>query len=141
MFYKSIISLLLASFTLTSCAPIMHPVAITTQPEGAAIYVDNCYCGETPQRVLMRKDRCHDIWLVKEGCEAEYIEVNPLPTGTEGLGVCIAIMGVLMGLSTGDPCGAFVCSALGIATGAAVAKTGVNDHMEDYLHVDLIQAQ
>ncbi|MFV1884341.1 MAG: PEGA domain-containing protein [Balneola sp.] len=100
MIQKSILSAL-AFLLITNCATITKgtnaEIRVSSEPEGAEIYINNILKGETPTTLTLSRKTDHVLEFRKEGYESMFIEVNrKFDVGTSVFGN--AIFGGLIGL-------------------------------------------
>lgn len=154
--FKIVSIFIILSLNCLSCATIMHgtrqDVLINSLPTGADIYVNNQFCGQTPQTVSMKRKYRQHIYLFKEGYEPYYCSLKPkygaTTTGNCGyigagtaVGVCVSLaawgsepFGIILLGATGGLLG-IACAAGGFAcdliSGAAYSlPASVNAHLQ-----------
>lgn len=137
--YKLISSLLCISLVTSSCSSIcrgtMQDIAISSNPDNAEVYVDDQFCGYTPQVVSISKKHSHHVLLYKPGFQEEHYFLNPsyspmlagnliFPAAGAGIG---AIVGLCLAHGTGPYVGVamLICAGFGAIVGTGVAAGGI----------------
>lgn len=79
--YINIFLIVIICFGLTSCGTIWRgttqQIMLTSTPPKADIYIDDYYCGQTPQAVLLTRKNSHQIMFTKEGYQAQGYVLDP----------------------------------------------------------------
>lgn len=147
-FHKCIAIILFIS--LTSCGTMMRGgsqnVSITSEPSGADVMVDGKYYGQTPQHVLLKRNRSHTVTLAKEGYHTENYQlatrVSPIfMTANVGMGGLVYVTGMAVSfLSMGGLAPAAILAGSLAASGGGIGidlATGGAYSMPKGLHGQL----
>ena len=103
---KSSLTLLLFT-ALTGCAtllgPTTHPLAITSEPHGAEVYVNGFKMGNTPVELSLKADKSYTIEFRKPGYETVTRIVNTkVGAGWVILDVICGLVPVIIDAATGS---------------------------------------
>lgn len=138
------ILVVLMCLVLTSCGTLFRgttqPVTFTSTPSEADIFIDEYYCGKTPQTFLLKRKYPHQIWLVQEGREPQYYTLDPqlnfIVVGNAlyipiGAGVGAGVGAIIAAICSGDSLIGIVIPAFGIVGAgvgvvAALVGTGID---------------
>ena len=76
----TITSILTLTILITGCAtlfaPKTHPLAVSSEPHGAEVYVNGFKMGTTPVKLSLKADKSYTIEFRKEGYESVARVVN-----------------------------------------------------------------
>lgn len=77
---KMILTALIATITLTSCASIVNgptqKIPVNSYPHGATVNVDGCVRGQTPTVVEVSRKRDHTLSLYKPGYQQRNVHLK-----------------------------------------------------------------
>ena len=102
----SITSILAITILVTSCAtlfaPKTHPLAVSSDPHGADVYVNGFKMGKTPIELNLKADKSYAIEYRKEGYESITRVVNTkVGAGWVVLDVVTGFIPVIIDAATG----------------------------------------
>lgn len=102
-----ILCLVLGGVTLTGCATLFgkksHPLAISSDPKGADVYVNGFKMGTTPVELSLKADKSYTIEFRKEGYETISRVVNTkVGAGWIVLDVLGGLIPVVIDAATGN---------------------------------------
>lgn len=137
--YKLISLFVCISLISSSCSSIcrgtMQDIAISSYPDNAEVYVDDQFCGYTPQVVSVSRKYSHHVLLYKPGFQEEHYYLNPsynpMLAGNLVFSAAGAGIGALVGLSIAHGTGPFVgvamlvCAGFGAVVGTGIAAGGI----------------
>ena len=103
----SLIAVLFISVSFTSCATMFgkktHPLALSSQPDGAEVYVNGLKMGVTPIQLNLKADKSYNIEFRKEGFENVVQIVNTeIGAGWLVLDVLGGVIPVVIDAATGN---------------------------------------
>jgi len=101
-----ITSIVTLTVLVTGCAtlfgPKTHPLAVSSEPHGAEVYVNGFKMGNTPVELSLKADKSYNIEFRKEGYESVTRIVNTkVGAGWVILDVLAGLVPVIIDASTG----------------------------------------
>ncbi len=78
---KKLILLPLAALLATACNSFQESVKITSQPEGADVYINGDNKGQTPMNITLNPDISYEIVIAKVGYKPQTVNVSPAASG------------------------------------------------------------
>jgi len=104
---KTIVLLILAAFTLQSCATLFAPkkntLSVTSDPSGADVIVNGYKMGKTPVELSLAANQTYTIEYRKDGYE-KIVKIVGTKTGAEWviLDVLAGLVPIIVDAATGD---------------------------------------
>ena len=100
-------TILTLTFMISGCAtllaPSTHPLAISSEPHGAEVYVNGFKMGKTPIELDLKADKSYTIEYRKEGYESVTRIVNTkVGAGWVILDVVMGLVPVIVDAATGS---------------------------------------
>lgn len=104
--FLTITSILTLTILITGCATIFatknQPLAISSEPKGAELYVNGFKMGKTPLKLILKADKSYTIEFRKEGYESVTRFVNTKAgAGWIVLDILFGFIPVIIDASTG----------------------------------------